>query len=383
MPADVIEVIDGGFFTTVQDLGRYGYQRYGVPVSGAMDLFALRAANLLTGTDEGAAALEMTLQGPRLRFVSDTVIALTGADLDPRVDGWPVPMWRATAVAEGAVLSFGGPRIGLRTYLAVAGGIEVPLVLGSRSTFTASGLGGFEGRPLQSLDRLATATLPAHPIHGRTIAAADVPTYGPEHVIRIMLGPQDDAFTRRGIETFLSAEYVISQRSDRIGCRLEGPPIEHRAGADIVSDGTPFGAVQVSGDGLPIILMADRGTTGGYTKIATVISVDLLHLAQALPGDRIRFRAVSMEEALGALRRQEAALDRVKESPGITFARRHFSVSVDGTPCGVTTGFTPQDDESASAALVSSGEVAIVRRPDGRAVTARVEIASVAAGPDC
>lgn len=383
MPADVIEVIDGGFFTTVQDLGRYGYQRYGVPVSGAMDLFALRAANLLTGTDEGAAALEITFQGPRLRFVSDTVIALTGADLDARVDGWPVPLWRPTAVAEGAVLSFGGPRVGLRTYLSVAGGIEVPLVLGSRSTFTATGLGGFEGRPLQALDRLATATVPADPIHGRTIAAADVPTYGPEHVIRVMLGPQDDAFTRRGIETFLSAEYVISQQSDRIGCRLEGPPVEHRAGADIVSDGTPFGAVQVAGDGLPIILMADRGTTGGYTKIATVISVDLPHLAQTRPGDRIRFRAVSVAEALVALRSQEAAFERVKESPGITFARRHFSVRVDGTSCDVSTGFAPQDHDPGSASPVSPGEIVIAERPDGRGLTARVEIASVAGGQDC
>jgi biotin-dependent carboxylase-like uncharacterized protein len=350
---EAIEVLDGGFLTTVQDLGRYGYQRYGVPVSGAMDLFALRAANLLAGNPESAAALEVTLVGPRLRFLTDVVVAIAGADLGPRLDDRPVRPWRPFAAPAGAVLTFGDARHGLRAYIALAGGIDVPLVLGSRSTFTRGGLGGFEGRAIRSGDRISLAAIGNEAVEARTIAAEDIAIYGHEHSIRVVLGPQSDAFTAEGIATFLSAPYVISPKSDRIGIRLEGAAVRHIRSADIVSDGNPFGAIQVAGDGLPMVLVADRGTTGGYTKIATVISADLPRLAQALPGDRVFFREVSLTDALGAIRQQETVLERIARSEAIVFTRKRLNVTVAGSTYDVSVG------------LVERGRVAPVDTHDG------------------
>jgi biotin-dependent carboxylase-like uncharacterized protein len=379
-----IDVLDGGFFTTVQDLGRYGYQRYGVPVSGAMDTFALRAANLLVGNSASAAALEITLHGPRLQFMSDAVVAIAGADLDPRLDEEPMPMWRPAAVPEGSVLSFGGARDGLRGYLAVAGGIDVPVVLGSRSTFTRGKLGGFAGRPIRGGDCVATGGTSLERVDARLFPAAETPTYGHEHVIRVVLGPQDDAFTPDGLATFLSASYVVSARSDRIGCRLDGPVIEHEAGADVVSDGIPFGAVQVAGDGLPIILMADRGTTGGYTKIATVISVDLALVAQAQPGDRLTFRAVSLEAAQRALDEQERVVERLARSAIVPFARKRIYVRVDDAAYAVTFGLVaptpvPAETTSSDVHTIANG-VSHKVRLEVRAAAA--DVAEMAGPPD-
>ncbi|HSP92524.1 MAG TPA: biotin-dependent carboxyltransferase family protein, partial [Vicinamibacterales bacterium] len=285
-----VEVLDGGLLTTVQDLGRFGAQQYGVPVSGAMDAWALRAANRLVGNHDGAAALEITLAGPVLRFDGPGVIALTGGDLGARLDGRPLDPWQSVGVAPGAELSFAGLRDGLRAYLGVAGGIGVSLVLESRSTLLTARLGGFMGRALAAGDRVPVG--PGDMASGRAgwrLPRKLVPAYGHSHTVRVVMGPQDDAFTEDGIRTFLSESYTLAPQSDRVGCRLTGPRIAHCRGADIVSDGTAFGSVQVSGDGLPIVLMADRGTTGGYTKIATVATADLSRMAQAAPGDRVRF----------------------------------------------------------------------------------------------
>jgi len=312
-----IEVIDAGALTTVQDVGRYGFQRYGVPVSGAMDGFALRIANLLVGNAEDAAALEMTVVGPELLFLDNAVIALAGADMQPRIDDAAAPSWQAFAVTKGATLSFRGLRAGARTYLAVAGGIDVPVVLRSRSTYLRSRFGGFAGRALQSGDRLARGGAP-HTIEVRQMPAAWLPTYLGSHRVRVVPGPQDAAFTARGVQTLLCSAYTIGAQSDRMGYRFEGPRIEHQAGADILSDGTPAGAVQVAGDGMPLVLLADRGTTGGYAKIATVISVDLPRLAQSRPGDRVFFDAVTVGEAHEALRRQEALIEEIRRGPTIT-----------------------------------------------------------------
>lgn len=312
-----IEIVEPGLLATVQDLGRYGYQRYGVPVSGSMDQFALRAANLLVGNDEGAAGLEITLIGPRLRFLANAVIAVTGADLAPMLDEQSLPMWQAHEVYQGSTLSFAGIRDGVRSYLSIAGGIDVPVVLGSRSTFTRARIGGFDGRALAQGDTLSIREgVPTDLGRKRGMSPSRVPVYGHSHNVRVVLGPQDDAFTPRGMETFLSATYTVTPQSDRVGYRLEGLRIEHVAGADIVSDGIPFGAVQVVGDGMPIILMADRGSTGGYTKIAAVISADLPSLAQAAPGDTIAFQSVTVEEAHLALREQEQLLREI--APGST-----------------------------------------------------------------
>jgi len=309
----MIEVIESGIFTTVQDLGRYGYRRYGVPVSGALDQFAIRVANLLVGNKEEAAGIEITFMGPRLRFHCDTTIALTGGDLGPKIDEKPVPCWEPVAVPKGSILSFEGPKDGIRSYLCVKGGIDVPLVLGSRSTFTRSGLGGFEGRALAPGDLVPvaeTGSLATRAAWKRT--PTGISHYGNDHTLRVIMGPQDDAFTEAGMRTFLSSTFTVTPMFDRMGYRLEGPVIEHKLGADIVSDGTPCGAVQVTGNGMPIVLLADCGTTGGYTKIAAVISVDLPKIGQAQPGDTIRFRSVSVEESHRALREQEELIATLK-----------------------------------------------------------------------
>jgi biotin-dependent carboxylase-like uncharacterized protein len=309
---NAIVVLDGGLLTTVQDLGRAGWQRFGVPVSGAMDPWALRAANRLVGNDDGGAALEITLAGPVVRVDGDGVIAVTGADLGACLNGRPLPLWQAVAVRDGAELSFSGRRTGVRAYLAVAGAIDVPAVLGSRSTLTRTGLGGFKGRALAAGDCVPVGPCPmADRFAGRCLPRDAVPRPGSGRTVRVVLGPQDDAFTTEGLRTFLSEAFTLMAQSDRVGCRLSGPPIAHRGGADIVSDGTACGAVQVSGDGMPIVLMADRGTTGGYTKIATVATADLAILAQAAPGDRLRFAAIAVDEAQAALRLERAKLDRI------------------------------------------------------------------------
>lgn len=304
-----IDVIDGGMLTTVQDLGRFGCQRYGVPTSGALDLFSLRAANRLVGNPDDAAGLEMTVVGPHLGFVIPATIALTGADLEARLDGRPVARWESVLVEAGATLSFNGPQDGIRAYLAVAGGIDVPVVLGSRSTYTRSKLGGVEGRALKAGDVLQVCgERPALAGGALRLTESSRPSYGHAHVLRVVLGPQDDRFTARGIDTFLSSTYTVAPQSDRMGYRLTGPVIEHLRGPDIVSDGIPFGAVQVAGDGVPIILLADRGTAGGYTKIATVIGPDLPLVAQSAPGDTVTFTRVDLETAYAAVRDEERRL---------------------------------------------------------------------------
>ena len=307
-----IEVLEAGLLTTVQDLGRFGWQQDGVPVSGAMDDWALRAANRLVGNDERAAALEITLAGPALRFDGPGVIAVTGADLGACLDGRPMPRWQSAGVAAGAELTFSGARDGIRAYLGVAGGIDVPLVLGSRSTLARSRLGGYMGRALAPGDRVQVGECADPSLSAaRRLPRELIPAYGHVHTLRVVMGPQDDLFTGEGIRCFLSETYTLALQSDRVGCRLTGPRIGHRRGADIVSDGTAFGSVQVTGDGMPIVLMADRGTTGGYTKIATVASADLSRVAQAAPGDRVRFVRVGVDEAQALLRIARAQLSRI------------------------------------------------------------------------
>lgn len=313
----VFEVLDGGLHTTVQDLGRPGYQRYGVPTSGAMDRSACRVANLLAGNSPDAAVLEMTFVGPRLKFLSPATIALAGADLGAQLDDEPLPSWRCAGVVAGRTLSFAGPRDGLRCYMAILGGIEVPAVLGSRSTYTRSRLGGLEGRALAEGDRLGIpGDSPIVRSESAGVPTAERPVYGHEHVLRVILGPQDDRFTPEGVNAFLSSEYRVTQKSDRMGYRLEGPPIAHARGADIVSDGSPLGAVQVTGDGQPIVLMADRGTAGGYAKVATVIGVDVGRLAQASPGDAVRFERIDLAGAHAALRAHEEWLEWLGANTG-------------------------------------------------------------------
>ncbi len=295
---DLIEVLRPGLLTTVQDRGRFGYQKFGVPVSGALDEIALRVANVLVGNPQGAAALEVTASGPQLRFLADTAVAITGAEVEGDLDERPIPWYESFRVLAGQILDVRACTRGLRSYVAIAGAIDVPVLLGSRSTCLVATFGGFRGRALITGDVLAVG--PSASLSGiaeRKVPDAWRPRHGAPVRLRVVLGPQDDAFTEEGRRTFLESTYRVTLHADRMGYRLDGPMIAHRGSADILSDWVPLGGVQVPGDGKPIILLADRQTTGGYPKIATVIKPDLSLVAQLRPGDTLAFRAVCVVEA--------------------------------------------------------------------------------------
>lgn len=303
----LVLVEDAGPLTTVQDLGRSGHLRVGIPASGPMDREAFVLANRLIGNADNAAGLECTLIGPRLAFTDERLIAITGADMAPLLNGAPAPTWEGLPVRAGDVLRLGPARSGVRAYVAVAGGIDTPPVLGSRATYVRGRLGGVEGRALRRGDRvpLGPPTL-ARP---RRVPPERAPAYGGEPEVAVVLGPQDDRFTARGIAALFEAPYEMSPQNDRMGARLRGPFIEHTRGHDIISDGVALGGIQVVGDGQPIVLLADRQSTGGYTKIGTVCSFDIGRIAQTRPGGRIRFRRVTVAEAHAMLRQSRRALD--------------------------------------------------------------------------
>jgi antagonist of KipI len=304
-----LAVVDPGLLTTVQDLGRFGYQRVGVPTSGPMDRLAFVVANRLVGNEDGAAALECTIKGPRLEVRQPAVVAVTGAAMGFTVNGHAAPDWTAIRARPGDILAFQMASAGCRAYLAVAGGIDVPLALGSRATYLRGRLGGLGGRAIQKGDALPVGKAGAGSAReGRAVPAALRPAYPAERECRVILGPQDDRFTPDGIRAFLEGPYDVTPQADRMGYRLKGPTITHARGHDIVSDGIPLGGIQVPGEGQPIVLLADRQTTGGYTKIATVIGVDIGAIGQTRPGQRIRFRQVSLEEAHAALAAEAAWL---------------------------------------------------------------------------
>lgn len=294
-----LTVLDGGLLTTVQDLGRWGYQRFGVPVAGAMEAFALQAANRLVGNEPGEAALEVTVAGPTLQASDNCLVAVTGGDLGPRVNGRPLPMWLANFVRRGSVLDFAGRRLGARAYLAVAGGIAVPPVLGSRSTCLSGGFGGHQGRALRAGDVLPLGCAPADllALAGQGLPPESWPVYDEAPTVHAIPGPQDDYFTAEALATFFASEYVVSAIADRMGYRLQGPRLAHRGSAEFISAGVVTGSVQVPADGQPIVLMADHQTIGGYPVIATVVSADILLLAQCLPGSHLRFAPTTIEEA--------------------------------------------------------------------------------------
>jgi len=303
----MIRVIKPGMLTTVQDLGRWGLQSRGVPVAGPMDPCSHRIANALVGNTRDAAALEVTLLGPELEFDDERVVAIAGAEFDVRIDRTSVPTRAPFVAAAGARLTFGARRRGTRAYLAVAGGIATPPVLGSRATHVISATGGLEGRALRAGDVVPLAAAPRAQGAGAPVAPI-VPLPDRQAVVRVMEGPQRDYFSADALDVLQSAEYTIGQDSDRMGFRLHGPPLSHSRGPDIISDATPLGVLQVPASGQPILLMADRQTTGGYPKIATVITADLAVAGQLGPGDAIRFAVCSAQHALAALIAQERAL---------------------------------------------------------------------------
>ena len=346
-----IEVLKPGLLTTLQDAGRYGYQRHGVLASGAMDPFALRVANLLVGNRETEAALEITLQGPVLRFEKETLVAVCGASLSPHLDGEPVPEWQAIWVNAGGVLEFGRAAAGCRAYLAVAGGFDVPLVMGSKSTFLRGKLGGFEGRALKAGDILpigGALTYKDVVIHdeddaadfqntseirsgkafsncGQYVSWELFPEYAENPTVRVLRGNQFDAFSAEAQERFFAEPFLVTPQSDRMGYRLQGPELSLSEPLEMISEAVTMGTIQVPPDGNPIVLMADRQTTGGYPKIAQVATVDLPVMAQLKPGDRVRFQDIALEEAQRLYLQRERELQILQV--GLELARRGSHVS--------------------------------------------------------
>lgn len=291
-----IDVINGGILTTIQDSGRYGYQELGIPTSGVMDDYNYRLANILVGNKLDEAVFEMTFFGPTLKFNENLIIAITGSNMNPKINGELAPMYETIKVKKGDTLQFGKVNEGIRSYLAFGGSIDVPFVNGSKSTHIKTKMGGIEGRALKAKDEINIKKSKEKTM--RKIPEKYLPIFSHCNILRIVLGPQDDYFTEKGIhDLFRSGGYQVTKDFDRMGIRLKGTAIEHKETADIISDGTTFGSIQVPANGQPIILVADRQTTGGYTKIGNVITADLYKLAQMTFLDKVLFQEVTIEEA--------------------------------------------------------------------------------------
>jgi len=296
-----------GLFTTVQDLGREGFGPMGVSASGAADPISLRIGNRLVGNPEGAAALEMTLVGGMFSFERAAIIALTGADFAASLDGIPLAMWSSIEVQVGQTVTLGPSRSGARAYLCIHGGIAVEPFLGSASTHVLSALGGFEGRALRRGDRIELGA--ANSIfYKRWLSPGVLESLRLRKTVRVTDGPQSDWFTNSTWKTFCESTFQVSEQSNRMGIRLEGTPIRPDASREMITEGVSLGAIQVPPSGQPIILFVEQQTTGGYPKIANVISADLHSLGQLRPRDTIRFERIKMSEARSLLMQQEALL---------------------------------------------------------------------------
>lgn len=314
-----LKVVAPGLMTTLQDLGRPGYQRLGIPVSGALDDVSLRAANLLAGNSSGIGALEVAYQGPTLAIEAENIrVAYAGGTTPIDIlagEGAPsserLQPRQSTRLRKGQVLRIGALSGSAVGYLAVEGGFDAAAVLGSQSTFARAGLGGLKGRPLRAGDILP---LKQERTEDRQERVLPLLVLAPPSHFRVILGPQDDYFSSEGKRTFLESVYTVSPASDRMGMRLAGPALEHARGYNIVSDGTAAGSIQVPGNGLPIVLLADRQTTGGYPKIATVISADMPALGRLMPGAKVAFKAVDIAAAEAAHRQHRADIDAIADS---------------------------------------------------------------------
>lgn len=305
-----IKVIQPGLLTTLQDAGRSKYQHLGMPVAGAMDLYALQLANYLVDNPRYEACLEMTIFGSILEFQTDTRIAITGGFPQISVNGQKKKSYRTLKIKSGDVLEIGQVEMGARCYLAVAGGFDVPVVMGSKSTYLNGKIGGFEGRPLGAEDILPIFDLDRK-IKKRKIKKQHIPLWEEETEIRFVSGPEKDKLNMEGIKTFLTTPYTVSSSSDRMGFRLNGEPLKHTdENIDIISSAIMFGTIQVPKYGLPIIMMADHQTTGGYARVANVISADFHKLAQLKPGDKIYFKEVDLAMAHKVLKYHNDVIDK-------------------------------------------------------------------------
>ena len=299
-----IRIEEPGLLSTVQDRGRYGYQRYGMPVSGAMDVFALYVANTLAGNSPDAACIEATLTGPCIRFESRCWLAVTGADMEAKINGRAIERYRSYFVGEGDTLSFGRLISGCRTYIAFSGGIDVPVVMGSRSTCLQAKLGGHHGRPLEKGDVIPLG-ISYHKVPKKTVPKELLMPESYSGAIRLIPGPEIHHISSQGVISLLTSPYYISDQSNRMGYRLFGEAVELESpGGNMLSAGVTLGTMQLTGDGLPIILMADHQTTGGYARIAMVASVDIPLLAQMQAGAAVYFEETDITTSQALLRKK-------------------------------------------------------------------------------
>lgn len=302
-----IRIIKPGIYTSVQDLGRFGYQQFGMPVTGAMDTYSLRLANGLVRNKNNEACLEATYTGPDFEVLSDIEFAVTGGNCTVSINDSKVPINCNHQAKTGDIIKIGTITNGCRIYISFSGGIDVPLVMNSKSTYSRAVIGGYQGRALKSGDEIILNKTKSN-FRFKSIPPELLLNFNSEHNIRIIGGSEVDYFSFDGIKTFLTSTYTVSSQSDRMGYRLDGPLIKHKKAADIISSGIANGAIQVPGDGKPIIMLADRQTVGGYTKIANVISADLPLIGQLKPGDSINFTQVHLEEAHKILHTRERNL---------------------------------------------------------------------------
>jgi len=310
---DALKVLAPGGYTTVQDSGRYGYQQMGIPISGALDTFAFQAANLLAGNSMDAALLEITVMGPVFEILVNADIALAGAEMGMTVNGQPVGEWRSIRVKPGDTLAVGQVKSGCRAYLAINGGIKVPQIMGSCSTYVGGKIGGFQGRPLKKGDVLQSHETRLLKIQ-RQIPGEMIPDYPSRVVVRAVSGPQDDFFDQ-GMEVLFSSDFMVTAKADRMGYRLQGPAIhiKETMPKSIVSEPSMPGGVQIPADEQPIILLVEQ-TVGGYAKIATVISSDLQRVAQATPGDFICFEQVDLAAAHKLYAREKKRITDIQQA---------------------------------------------------------------------
>ncbi|KYG33724.1 biotin-dependent carboxyltransferase family protein [Alkalihalobacillus trypoxylicola] len=299
MVLDTFYVERAGLLTTIQDKGRYHYMKSGISVSGVMDPYAAEIANILVNNDENEAVLEISIVGPTLVALVDGVISITGADLDARLDGKAVELWKSIHIKKGQRLTFRAASSGMRAYLAIQGGFEAEFILGSYSTYLAAAIGGIQGRAIKEGDILQSREdFSSNKSHLTAFSKSIIPQYKDQYEIRVIVGPDFGCFKKESYRTFFNSVYKVSNQSNRMGLRLIGNSIELKKGKeDILSDAIMFGTIQVPASGDPIVLMADRQTTGGYPRLATAITVDLFKLAQARSNDTLRFKEVSITEA--------------------------------------------------------------------------------------
>jgi antagonist of KipI len=308
----MITILQSGAFTTIQDQGRWGYQAYGMPIAGAMDRYACQVANLLVGNPMNAAVIEMTGTGASFKFDEEQMVAVCGGDMQGLLNNIPVFNWSSFKIPRRGELRFSGAVSGYRTYLAVRGGFDVPMVLASRSTCTPAKVGGYEGRMLRQGDVLHIGQDYDFAVQPGTLTELYIPQYTESIQLRVILGPQDDMFSQGALDTFFGKSYKVTEQSDRTGYRLKGPKIKHMGKADIISEAIWLGAIQIPADGMPFIMTADHQTTRGFAKLGSVIQVDLAKLAQAGPGDSIRFILSTEEEAIAALRQEKEMYGRIR-----------------------------------------------------------------------